>query len=124
MELDLSSLTKAIKAVDETLQRATDDKLMSQLDDVTQNAIRAGVIQHFEFTYELGWKFIQRWIRLNISPEEAEPLTRRELFRTAARHGLIADPQPWFSYSEARNLTSHIYNLTVAGRIFGTAVRF
>ena len=74
---------------------------MSSLDEVTQYAIRAGVIQHFEFTYELSWKFIQRWLRLNASAEDAEPLTRRELFRTAARYGLIGDPQPWFRYSEA-----------------------
>lgn len=108
----------------ETLARAEDDKLMGSLDEVTQNAIRAGVIQHFEFTYELSWKFIQRWLRLNASASDAEPLTRRELFRTAARYGLITDPQPWFGYSESRNLTSHTYDRAVAERVYAVAGRF
>jgi nucleotidyltransferase substrate binding protein (TIGR01987 family) len=107
LELDLTSLHEAVQAMGETLARAEDDKLMGSLDEVTQNAIRAGVIQHFEFTYELSWKFVQRWLRLNASVTDADPLTRRELFRTAARYGLIANPQHWFGYSEARNLTAH-----------------
>lgn len=97
---------------------------MSSLDEVTQYAIRAGVIQHFEFTYELSWKFIQRWLRLNVSPADADPLTRRELFRSAARHGLIVDPEPWFRYSEARNLTLHTYDKAVADRVFEAASDF
>ncbi len=124
MELDLTSLREAVHALSETLARANDEKLMSSLDEVTQYAIRAGVIQHFEFTYELSWKFIQRWLRLNASAEDAEPLTRRELFRTAARYGLIGDPQPWFRYSEARNLTSHTYDRAVADRVFEAATDF
>lgn len=124
LELDLSSLREAVHAMSETLARANDENLMGSLDEVTQYAIRAGVIQHFEFTYELSWKFIQRWLRNNASPEDAQPLTRRELFRTAARYGLIADPQPWFQYSEARNLTSHTYDRIVANQVFAVAARF
>lgn len=124
MELDLTSLQDAVHAMSETLARAQDEKLMSSLDDVTQLAIRAGVIQHFEFTYELSWKFIQRWLRLNASPADADPLTRRELFRAAAQYGLISDPKPWFKYSEARNLTSHTYDRAVADQVFAAAARF
>ena len=124
MELDLTSLSEAIRAMGETLARAEDDKLMGSLDEATQNAVRAGVIQHFEFTYDLSWKFIQRWLRLNASASDAEPLTRRELFRTAARHGLITDPQPWFGYSESRNLTSHTHDRAVAERVYAAAARF
>lgn len=124
LELDLSSLQEAIHALGETLARANDEKLMGSLDEVTQYAIRAGAILDFEFTYELSWKFIQRWLRLNASPADAEPLTRRELFRTAADYGLIANPQPWFKYSEARNLTSHTYDRVVADKVFDAAALF
>ncbi len=34
---------------------------------------------------ELGWKLLQRWIKLNVGPEEAEPRTKKDLFRLAAK---------------------------------------
>ena len=61
MALDLSSLRKAVTALGQTLERCEDDALLARLDEVTRNALRAGAIQHFEFTFELCWKFIQRW---------------------------------------------------------------
>lgn len=95
------------------------------MNEITQTAIRAGVIQHFEFTYELCWKFIQRWIRMNKTPEDADcARTRKELFRMAARYGLIADPTPWFAYGEARNITSHTYNEETAEAVYEAALQF
>ena len=51
-----------------------------------------------------------RWISLQVSPEEASPRTKRDIFRTAARYGLIEDPKRWFRYTDARNVTSHAYD--------------
>ena len=68
---------------------------------------------------------LQRWIKNNISPEEAEhPRTRKELFRIAARKGLIQDPTAWFEYAEARNMTSHTYDENNALSVFETAKKF
>ncbi len=90
-----------------------------------QETLRAGVIQNFEVAYEQSWKMLQRWMRNNISPEEAEhPRTRKELFRIAARKGLIQDPTPWFEYAEARNMTSHTYDEDNAVCVFETAKKF
>jgi len=97
---------------------------MLRLDEKARNAIRAGVIQNFEFTYELCWKFMQRWIRLNSSPADADPVTRKDLFRQAARLALIASPERWFDYAECRNITSHTYNEEDAERVFQAAERF
>lgn len=125
MPLDLSSLRKAVTALGQTLERCEDDALLAGLDAVTRNALRAGAIQHFEFTFELCWKFMQRWLRANVSPEEAEfPRTRKELFRLAAQRGLVADPLPWFAYAEARNLTSHTYDDEQAAAVYEVASRF
>lgn len=61
--------------------------------DAPSTDLRAGVIQNFEVAYEQCWKFIERWIRENRAPENADhPRSRKELFRMAARHGLISDP--------------------------------
>jgi nucleotidyltransferase substrate binding protein (TIGR01987 family) len=124
MTLDLSSYRKAVASLEALLARTTDDGFMARLDEVGQQGMRAGVIQHFEFTYELAWKFVRRWIAINRSPEQADPRSRKDLFRLAAREGLVADPEPWFEYGEARNLTSHTYDEATAERIYAVAVRF
>lgn len=111
MNLDLSKMENALLQLEQVSARSRDQSFMSQQDDITRNAIRAGAIQHFEIVYEMCWKFLQRWLRENSTPEEAYyPRTRKELFRLAARSGLIYDPLPWFEYAEARNLTAHTYN--------------
>ncbi|WP_300161149.1 nucleotidyltransferase substrate binding protein [Solidesulfovibrio sp.] len=109
MPLDLTSLAKAVEALGRAVDAAA--RLDPSGDAALAETVRAGVIQQFEVAYELCWKFLQRWLRENATPEEADfPRTRKELFRLAARHGLIADPLPWFGYGEARNRTSHTYD--------------
>jgi nucleotidyltransferase substrate binding protein (TIGR01987 family) len=125
MKLDLSSLRKAIDSLEKTLRVAENKTLAAELDNDAKDAIRAGVIQNFEFTYELCWKFMRRWLKENADVEEAEyPRTRKELFRLAARFGLIKEPLSWFSYSDARNLTTHTYDEDKAESVYKTAVGF
>lgn len=125
MTLDLSSLRKAIDSLEKTLKVAENKILAAELDNDAKDAIRAGVIQNFEFTYELCWKFMRRWLKENADVEEAEyPRTRKELFRLASRFGLIKEPLSWFSYSDARNLTSHTYDEDKAESVYETAVGF
>jgi nucleotidyltransferase substrate binding protein (TIGR01987 family) len=122
--LELSSLKKAVSALTSVLARSDDAEFMSRLDDVAANAIKAGAIQHFEFTYELCWKFIKRWLETNISPAIADGVTRRELFRLAAENRLIDDVEQWMRYHSARNLTSHAYEPEIAERVYTTAHDF
>lgn len=125
MTLDLESLKKAVKSFEALIAKTSDESFMSGLDDVTRFGLKAGVIQNFEFTYELCWKFVQRWIRANVNPEDADhPRTRKELFRIAARYGLIEDPLPWFAYGDSRNLTSHTYDENMAEEVYRTALKF
>ncbi len=123
MALALDSLIKAV----DTLKRSTHsaDENMNALNADLQEAVKAGVVQHFEVAYEQCWKFIQRWIRENRTPEDANhPRTRKELFRIAARHGLISDPLPWFEFGDARNLTVHTYDAGKAAAAYEAASRF
>lgn len=89
-----------------------------------QEVIKAGVIQNFEFTYELCWKFMKRWLETNLSPMIADGVTRRELFRLAAESRLIEDVQQWMRYHDARNQTAHIYDPQIAQDVYGTARGF
>jgi len=122
--LVLSSLQKAVSALNSVLAKSDDALFMSSLDDVARNAIKAGVIQHFEFTYELCWRFIKRWLETNIAPAVADGVTRRELFRLGAENRLLENVEQWMRYHEARNLTSHIYQPEIAERVYNTAHEF
>jgi len=124
MPLELDSLKKAIAALNGVLARSSDAELLRGLDEITQNAIKAGAIQHFEFTYELCWKFIKRWLEMNISPTVADGVTRRELFRLAAENRLIEDVEGWMRYHDARNWTSHTYDPTVAQNVYAVVHDF
>jgi nucleotidyltransferase substrate binding protein (TIGR01987 family) len=122
LALELSSLQKAVSALAGVLARSDDRELMSHLDEVTRNAIRAGVIQHFEFTYELCWKFIKRWLETNVTAVDG--VTRRELFRLAAENRLIDDVDEWMRHHEARNQTFHTYQPEIAESVYNTAHDF
>jgi nucleotidyltransferase substrate binding protein (TIGR01987 family) len=124
MALDLSSLKKAISSLESAVRVTSSRETMAALGEEGRQVLRAGVIQNFELSFELYWKFIQRWIRLNKTPADAEPFTRKDLFRMAVRYGLVEDPLRWFEYSDARNLTSHAYDEDKARQVFETAVRF
>jgi nucleotidyltransferase substrate binding protein (TIGR01987 family) len=121
MALDLSSMKKAVSALAGVLAKSDDAEFMDRLDEVARNAIRSGVVQHFEFTYELCWKFIKRWLEINVSPTSADGVTRRELFRLGAENRLIDDVDQWMRYHEARNLTSHTYEPEIAAKVYNIA---
>jgi nucleotidyltransferase substrate binding protein (TIGR01987 family) len=123
MPLELGSLIKAVDAFKRSVKIA--DELPSPSSPDLRDTIRAGVIQNFEVAYEQSWKFIQRWIRENRTPEDADhPRTRKELFRIAARSGLVSDPLPWFVFGDARNMTGHVYDAVQAAAVYAAARRF
>ena len=125
MALDLSSLKKAVTSLEAAVGIAISKQQMAGFNNNQKNVLRAGVIHNFEFTYELCWKFIQRWLKDNRAEVDVDlPRTRKDLFRAAAQAGLIGDPLPWFEYASARNLTSHVYDEDKAALVFEAALRF
>jgi nucleotidyltransferase substrate binding protein (TIGR01987 family) len=125
MALELASLKKAVTALSAAIEASRQAEAQPQLSKEFKNTVRAGVIQCFEVAYERCWKFIQRWIAENKDQAEASnPRTRKELFRLAARYGLVDDPAPWFIYGDARNLTSHVYDEEKAAMVYEAAKRF
>lgn len=119
MALELSGLHKAIDSLEEALRLA--DEVPENIDF---DIVRDSVIQRFEYTYELSWKLLQRWIKLNVSPADADPRTKKDLFRLAAKKQMIAAPEPWFEFAEARNAVAHTYNESKADYVFTIAKQF
>jgi len=118
-KLDITGLHKAVSSMKKAMRVYALRE--SEACEDEKELLRAGIIQNFEFTYELCWKFMKRWIAINISAESVDGVTRRELFRQAAENRLIADVDLWMKFHQARNQTSHIYDEDVAETTFLTA---
>ena len=125
MKLDLGSLEKAVGSLERVVHAAVDEKRMAALDDDQRDAIRAGVIQNFEFTYEQCWKMLKRRLTaMAASRDEVDQLSYRDLMRLGTEKGLIQDPLRWFDYRQQRNITSHTYDEDRANSVFNSAVSF
>ena len=126
MPLQLENLRNAIASLAEALTHSENVTLMNSLDETLRPVIRAGVIKHFEFTYEQSWLSIKRWLEANVYPNAADGVTRRELFRLGAEQRLIDidDIDRWMDYHAARNRTSHTYRETTANEVYAVIPAF
>lgn len=106
--IDLSALLQAYQQFHDALQVAKSD------------LEKAGVIQYFEFTYELAWKSLRRILKAR-GKDLNSP---KPVFREAAVEGLIDSPERWFSFLESRNETVHTYNRRIADQIFSDLTLF
>jgi nucleotidyltransferase substrate binding protein (TIGR01987 family) len=111
---NLSHLEKAIASLDQLHTRISDEAFMATQDKVIRLSLQAGLIQNFEFTYELCWKAIKLWLENNVNPEAVDGVTRRKLFRLAAENRLVEDVEEWMIYNAARNQSSHQYDSALA----------
>ncbi|GAB4397733.1 MAG: nucleotidyltransferase substrate binding protein [Anaerolineales bacterium] len=111
--LNLSALQKAITSLEQLYARVNNAHFMAQQDSVVRLGLQAGLIQNLEFTYELCWKAMKRWLEMNAGMQ-TDGITRRELFRMAAENHLIADVEAWMLFHEFRNQTSHRYDSELA----------
>ncbi len=122
--LDLGALKMAIDTYTRTCNAASNPQLTQHLSNDLQDVIKAGVIQNFEFAYEMAWKFIKRWLEKNYGSTYVDGVTRRELFRLAAESHLIHDVDEWMLYHRARNQTSHTYDKLIATEVYQQALVF
>lgn len=76
---------------------------------------RDGIIQRFEFTYELAWKTMKLWL----AGKDVSVGNAKDALRAALENGLIADGNLWSALHRCRNPTSHTYNETTAVEVYG-----
>ncbi len=75
---------------------------------------KQGLIQAFEFTYELGWNTLKDYLIW----QGIEGITgSRDTIREAFSYGLIPDGDTWMKMLIDRNRTSHTYNEKTATEI-------
>ena len=73
-----------------------------------------GLIQGFEYTYELAWNCIKDFYR---SQGEVGIQGSRDAIRLAFERGLIDDGAIWMNMLTSRTLTPHTYNRETARQI-------
>src|SRR5689334_14576571 len=104
MDLDTTSFGNAIRRLSEGLTRYEREPGDEQ--------IRDGLIQRFEFTYELSHKMLRRYLR-EVAPSSDE-ITRMpftDLIRAGNAQGLLrADWPVWRRFREMRARASRTYD--------------
>ena len=108
----LNNLIKNLKKANQRLKEVIELKPTRINKDAT--------IQRFEFTFELGWKTMQVYIK----DQGLECFGPNNCIREAARIKLIDNPGQWIGFLKARNLIAHTYNEKLADKIYRKACKF
>lgn len=102
-EIKLANFLKA----QERLKEAVSELKQEHASDV----VRDGVIQRFEFTYELAWKTTKEYLQ-NIGIVDVN--SPKMVLKEAYGQQLIINEKIWLLMLNDRNLTSHIYKEDMA----------
>ena len=97
---------------------ASFEKSLQRLEEILKEeetiANRDSAIKRFEFTVELAWKCVQKFLR------EQEIICRspKECLKEAFKFGLIKDDPRWIEMFKDKNLTVHTYNEVTAEEVY------
>jgi len=118
MSLDFSPFENAIKQLEDALDYSQSE--LAQKDAKLAEILRSAVIQAFEFTYDLSFKMLRRYLEnIDENPSEIEKLSFPNLIRAGYAQGLLsAELTVWLQFREQRNITSHTYDGVKAQRVF------
>ncbi|MEI8038133.1 MAG: nucleotidyltransferase substrate binding protein [Verrucomicrobiota bacterium] len=99
----LENFSKAVRQLTKFIEKGDLNELEQQ-----------GLIQSFEYTYELAWNALKDFFE---AQGETEILGSRDAFRLAFKRGLVEDGETWMEMIKSRALTSHTYNEEIAQQI-------
>ena len=88
------------------LRSALEERGLEQMSDLEKE----GLIQRFEYSYELAWKTMKDYLEehgININP-----VTPRNVIKEAFSAKIITDGQVWVDMLLHRNLLSHTYDFS------------
>ena len=101
-----SNFNKAFLKLSQAVAQAKEKKL-SELET-------EGLIQRFEYTYELAWKTLQDYIKDIGIPDINGP---SKVLQEALKMKLITDSSGWSQLKKSREKTSHTYDPETAEEI-------
>ncbi|MGD9583087.1 MAG: HI0074 family nucleotidyltransferase substrate-binding subunit [Lysobacterales bacterium] len=124
MTLDLSSLSKAIAQMEEALVYCESD--LARGDARLARHLRAAAIQAFEFTYELTFKMLKRYLEATEpNPASVDEMSFNDIIRRGNELGLLqAELASWKAFRKDRGTTSHAYDEAKAKDVFASIPGF
>ena len=78
--------------------------------------IRDGVIQRFEFTFELAWKSLREYMQ-DQGADMSGIVFSKQVFKAAYAAQIINDADIWLDMLDSRNITSHVYDDQQAAQV-------
>lgn len=105
-EIKLENLNKALKRLKEAAAEMNENH--------SNDVIRDGLIQRFEFTYELAWKTTKDYLEDIGIMDKNSP---KAVFKEAYGQKLIKNEEAWLYMIKDRNMTSHLYQEKMAKEI-------
>ena len=75
-----------------------------------------GILQRFEFTFELAWKCMKDYLeKEGVVSNIGSP---REIIQLAFKHNIINDGETWIEMMLDRNTLSHMYDESVSREVY------
>lgn len=111
VKLNTDHLAQCIKTLGYSIERLQSSKP----DSIDYEVFRNATVKGFELTLETSEKLLRKALKAySGNPREVDELTYKDLFRHAAKHGLLDSNsiERWFSYRDNRNNTAHDYGIT------------
>jgi len=109
----MSKLEVKLSNFKNALQRLKEAAIELQQPNAS-DVVRDGVIQRFEFTYELAWKSTKEYLE---DVGIVDKLSPKAVIKEAYAQKLILNEQNWLLMLHDRNMTSHVYKEEMAQEI-------
>lgn len=103
MDLRSAAFTRAMRRLERGI-----DRLPPRDDDEELTMEEEGLIQRFEYCFELGWKLLQDLAVERTGERLSGP---RAVIRWATEEGWVEEGEVWLSMLQSRNVTTHVYDL-------------
>ncbi len=100
-----------------TLEFSIEKLNASAPNSIDYEVFRNATVKGFELTLETAGKLLRKALKAYLgAPRRVDELTYKELFRHAAKHGLLEVDavSRWFTYRDNRNNTAHDYGVNFA----------
>ncbi len=106
LEIKLGNFENALNRLKEAVEELKKD--------TAGDIVRDGVIQRFEFTYELAWKATKEYLEDVGIADKNSP---KAVIKEAYAQRLITEEKNWLLMLNDRNMASHVYEEKMAQEI-------